>query len=118
MQSTDVDRTIESAQVNLAGLFNPTKDEIWNDEIRWNPIPVHTVPKDQDYILYGGKDCPKYFDALEKYLKESAEVQRIYTEYADVFSELSEKSGMNITKLSDVYSLHKVLFTEKKHNFP
>uniref|UniRef100_A0ACB8FUS9 Uncharacterized protein n=1 Tax=Sphaerodactylus townsendi TaxID=933632 RepID=A0ACB8FUS9_9SAUR len=45
IQSTDVDRTIMSAQANLAGLFPPTTEEIWNPQIPWQPIPVHVVPK-------------------------------------------------------------------------
>lgn len=40
IQSTDVDRTLMSAQVVSAALFTPTKDEIWNEEILWQPIPV------------------------------------------------------------------------------
>ena len=43
IRSTDVDRTIMSAQAALSGLFMPTKDEIWNDEILWQPIPVKKI---------------------------------------------------------------------------
>lgn len=40
IQSTDFDRTLMSAQANLAGLFPPMhKDEKWNDELLWQPIP-------------------------------------------------------------------------------
>lgn len=40
VQSTDYDRTLMSAQANLAGLFPPTHDdEKWHDEIQWQPIP-------------------------------------------------------------------------------
>lgn len=40
IQSTDVDRAIMSAEVLSAGLFEPTEEEKWNDEILWQPIPV------------------------------------------------------------------------------
>lgn len=40
IQSTDVDRTLMSAEACLAGLYMPTADEIWNNEILWQPVPV------------------------------------------------------------------------------
>uniref|UniRef100_A0A8D0C2I9 acid phosphatase n=1 Tax=Salvator merianae TaxID=96440 RepID=A0A8D0C2I9_SALMN len=46
--SSETDRTIMSAQANLAGLFPPTGDQIWNPDLHWQPIPVHVVPKEKD----------------------------------------------------------------------
>jgi hypothetical protein len=44
--STDYDRTLTSAYSFLAGLFEPTKEQLWslNPNIStWLPIPVHTT---------------------------------------------------------------------------
>lgn len=106
-----------SAQANLAALFTPTQEEIWNENIaNWQPIPVHTIPQSMDYLLYAGKKCPKYDATLKKYLKESPEVQRIYSEYADLFPYWSKKSGGNITTITDVYWLYNTLHIEQDHN--
>lgn len=40
IQSTDVDRTLMSAEAALSGLFIPTEEEQWNDRIMWQPVPV------------------------------------------------------------------------------
>ncbi|VDL66596.1 unnamed protein product [Nippostrongylus brasiliensis] len=37
-----------SAQVNMAGFFPPSKSELWDNALAWQPIPVHTVPKSID----------------------------------------------------------------------
>lgn len=117
IQSTDFDRTIMSAQSNLAALFPPLdEEEIWNEKIKWQPVPVHTVPQRFDHVLFAGKTCPKYKAAYAEYMNKSLEVQRIYAEYSELFSFLTEKSGMNITTITDVYWLYNTLHIERDHN--
>jgi hypothetical protein len=48
--STDYDRTLMSAYSLLTGLFKPQDFQKWNDEIDWQPIPVHTTPMSQDKV--------------------------------------------------------------------
>lgn len=115
-QSTDVDRSIMSAQANLAGLFYPSDEEKWDEKILWQPIPVHTVPQQLDYVLFVGKDCPKFNAAVKQYEKKSKEVQRIFTEYAELFVYWSKMCGTEIKTINDVYKLHKTLEVERDNN--
>lgn len=48
VRSTDFDRTLESAQANLAGLFSEAAPG--GPEAAWRPIPVHTVPVAEDKV--------------------------------------------------------------------
>lgn len=139
IQSTDVDRALMSAEAALSGLFMPNDEEKWNDKILWQPVPVsgsnvsvssfinrclavadhyqvHTIPKTFDHVLTAGKDCPKYKALFANYMKQSKEVQRIYTEYTDLFSHLSRMSGLNITTITDVYWLYNTLEIELDSN--
>uniref|UniRef100_A0A914QR47 acid phosphatase n=1 Tax=Panagrolaimus davidi TaxID=227884 RepID=A0A914QR47_9BILA len=55
IRSTDVNRTIISAMSNLAGMFpagEPGFDFPFGDRwpTHWTPIPVHTVPTDEDHV--------------------------------------------------------------------
>jgi len=51
IRSTDVDRTLMSAESNLAGLYPPESYQKWNgSKTSWQPIPVHTVSVDEDHV--------------------------------------------------------------------
>lgn len=66
--STDVDRTLMSAAADLAGLFPPQGNEIWNTDIPWQPIPVHTMPASEDYVstMYPGTVIDIQYQTLQK----------------------------------------------------
>ena len=51
VRSTDKDRTLMSAESDLSGLYPPKGNQIWNNGLTWMPIPVHTIPLDQDYVI-------------------------------------------------------------------
>ncbi|XP_031629368.1 prostatic acid phosphatase-like isoform X2 [Contarinia nasturtii] len=117
VRSTDTDRSICSALCNLAGLFPPTVNETWNENILWQPIPVHSVPIHLDYVLWGPPDdCQAFFAAYDKYQRESPEVKRIYADYADEFAHWSEMCGKKLITIYDVTQLYNTLRKESLLN--
>ena len=44
-----------SAMTNLAALFPPEGISVWNPNLPWQPIPVHTVPVSEDQVSVLGK---------------------------------------------------------------
>ncbi|XP_062980889.1 prostatic acid phosphatase-like [Elgaria multicarinata webbii] len=72
IQSTETDRTIMSAQANLAGMYPPAGDQIWNPELLWQPIPVHVVQKASNPRLHFPiLDCPRFRELLTETLTTS-----------------------------------------------
>nr|CAD7429146.1 unnamed protein product [Timema monikensis] len=62
IRSTDVDRTLMSAESNLAGLYPPVSNQQISKELKWQPIPIHTIPESLDYrVIYM---CETVFSAL------------------------------------------------------
>jgi len=99
-----------SAEANLAGLYPPVKQQVW-DTLKWMPIPVHTIPRTQDYILTAGKDCPRYNYELEKLLT-SPEMERINKENAKLYTYLSENTGDDISSFKTIEHLFDTLYIE------
>lgn len=115
IRSTDVDRSLMSALSNLAGLFPPNKNDLWNENIDWQPIPVHTVLEIDDNVLAAKKNCPAYNYALKK-LKKSEEFLALDEKFKDLYQYLTEKSGRKIDSLETVQFLYDCLYIESLYN--
>ncbi|EAT44755.1 AAEL003903-PA [Aedes aegypti] len=116
VRSTDVDRTLMSAESNLAGLFPPTGKDQWDPAIQWQPIPVHTVPETLDEILAAKKSCPAFDYALKKY-KQSDEFQTYNKSLEPVYEYVTAHSGRRIDSLTSAQNLYSCLHIEDLNNF-
>lgn len=112
--STDVDRTLMSAEANLAGLYPPSGDQVW-DINKWMPIPVHTIPEQEDNLLAVKKYCDKYEYELQRVLN-SPEIKKLDKENFKLYQYLTKMSGKSIFSLQSVEYLYNVLFIEELYN--
>lgn len=98
VRASDVDRTIDSALCNVAGMFPPTGDEVWNDQINWQPVAVHSVPDTEDYLLSDDVPaCAAFEKALDK-VTDSDDVQKVVTKYKSQINDLLVNAGDSTTK--------------------
>uniref|UniRef100_A0A8D1U4F3 acid phosphatase n=2 Tax=Sus scrofa TaxID=9823 RepID=A0A8D1U4F3_PIG len=118
VRSTDIDRTLMSAMTNLAGLFPPEGISIWNPNLLWQPIPVHTVPLSEDQLLYlPFRNCPR-FQELESETLKSEEFQKRLHPYKDFIENLPKLTGYHGQNLFGIWSnVYDPLFCELVHNF-
>lgn len=117
VQSSDVDRTLMSAQANLAGLYPPQGKQIWNDKLLWQPIPIHTQPTTTDYLLAGGvpSPCPAYENAYNNYLA-SAEMLRYGQWIQPFYDYLSANTGSVVNSYISVLLYRDSWLCESVHN--
>jgi len=99
VRSSDKDRTLQSAEAFLAGMFPPSKNENPISEIGgigWQPIPVHTVDKDTDELLRRGTNCPLYKKMFQKDIWITAsEALEEEKNFGDFWKEVLHKSGVD-----------------------
>ncbi|XP_033730232.1 lysosomal acid phosphatase-like [Pecten maximus] len=116
IRSTDKDRTLMSAYCVLSGMFPPLNgsDEQWNTEINWQPIPVHTIPLDEDFLLNTQAPCPR-FNELEADFFKSEFVANFTSRYQDLINNASKLSGLPPT-LVGLMIIVDTLFCEYTHH--
>lgn len=104
-----------SAQANLAGLYPPKGDQIWHENIQWQPIPIRTVPEKLDYWLNSVAPCEAH-EYLMKKLINTDEFITIRNKYKLLFEYIAKHSGQPINTLQDVENVHDTLLVELSHN--
>lgn len=101
-----------SAQANLAGLFPPTGDQIWNADLLWQPFPISTLPTHEDYLLATAKRCDHYDYVMVNYLNQS-NYQRLFKVYGPTIKFLEQNSGEDLSTLQKLLTLRDALYVEQ-----
>lgn len=110
-QSTDVYRAKMSILLVLAGLFPPKRTSLeWNKNLNWQPVPYSYTAQSEDALVLMLTSCPRYHEELGRVFQE--DLKETLDEYAEMFQELSNITGWNISSAADVASLYSTLKCE------
>lgn len=104
-----------SAESNLAGMWTPIKDDVWNPSIAWQPVPVHTIPDELDEILAAKRPCPAFEHELKRYMNTD-EYRQLLKRFKPLFEYLTKWSGRKVNTLTGVNNLYDVLMIEELKN--
>lgn len=105
-----------SAAHNLAGMFPPSKEQVWNDSIMWQAIPIHTIPEKMDHILSMKRPCPLYDQTYYAY-QQSPEIKLILKNNQSLVDYLEMHIGQKIQEICDVKSVYQALWVEQLKGF-
>ncbi|XP_063045117.1 lysosomal acid phosphatase isoform X2 [Engraulis encrasicolus] len=116
VRSTDYDRTLMSAEANLAGLYPPNNTQVFEESVLWQPIPVHTVPQSEERLLSFPLDgCPRY-NVLMNETEHSDIFLNVTEEYKDFLTMVRNVTGLKKATLESIWSVHDTLYCERLHN--
>lgn len=113
--SSELDRSMNSAALVLAGLFPPKSNQIWNSNLLWQPIPVHVISRSRDHLIIAETACAKYKKVLKDY-QISPEVKAVTDEYQDVYEYIEKHAGQRIDTLENVKDFYGILDVELMKN--
>lgn len=106
-----------SAEANLAGLFPPTDTQIWNENLMWQPIPVHTIPSETDYLLHVTRQCDRFDYLLTDYLNEDDRLDNLLKDFWPIFDIIKKETGQEKWKLMGILTFYDTLYVEKSRGF-
>lgn len=112
--SSNEDRCLMSAYSNLAGLYPPQGRQIWQSNITWQPIPVHTRPEKEDNVINMGMSCPNY-DKFYSQLLNSEEIKEEEKMNKQFYKLVGKESGWSHENISNIWRVADTLFCEKEH---
>ncbi|XP_022919671.1 venom acid phosphatase Acph-1-like [Onthophagus taurus] len=109
--ASDFDRTKMTLQLVLAALYPPEDHQVWHQDVKWQPIPYISPPRDRDNIFLAFM-CNK--KALEEYDRHVKEVrQDIFKPYEDIIKFVEEKSNLKITNPRVMFAIACTLGTQE-----
>uniref|UniRef100_A0A1B6KMW6 acid phosphatase n=1 Tax=Graphocephala atropunctata TaxID=36148 RepID=A0A1B6KMW6_9HEMI len=115
IQSTDVDRTLMSAQCAMAGLYHPAPRGSWHPALAWQPVPVHTVPMQADYLLGASSTypCPAFKSELQR-ASSLPEVEALQRKFADLYDYVSNHTGHEVRDITNALKVYDELALEQQ----
>lgn len=116
VQSSDIDRTIMSAEAFLASLYKPKKPtDIWNTHLPWQPIPVHTTSLQTDHLIVADRPCDAFTESYHE-LMNSDKIKEFNEKHASLYKYLTLHSGNIAETMGDAVSIRDTLMIEASHN--
>jgi len=112
--SSGLDRTVMSAQLCLAGMYPTENGTTWNPDLKWQPVPVYTIPLKYDNMLkYNESACPQYAQIIEDLRLNTPYFKELNSNNSALYQILTEKSGVNVQTLMDIDDFYATMMAEE-----
>ncbi|KAL3862394.1 hypothetical protein ACJMK2_008363 [Sinanodonta woodiana] len=116
VRSTNIDRTLMSAYSVLAGLFPPDSTQEWSQTLNWQPIPVHAVPVNEDYLFFTETNCPNWDELRSKFLESDPFYLDTLKKNQDLIDLISQNAPGVERSWDGLEEVLDPLFCQNEHN--
>lgn len=108
--STDIERTILSAELLAAGIFPPVSYQKWSDTVDWQPIPIWPDNNriDKTIVFLNSTVCPR-FQNDKRHVLYQCEMK---SELLQLYSLLSQYVGTEVNSTDQIFQLWDILSCE------
>lgn len=96
-------------------MFPPKNEQVWNDNLLWQPIAVHSIPRKQDYYLYVEDACARYLKARKDY-EISPEIRAVIEPHKELFEYIEKHAGTPVRTIENIKDVYETLKIERKLN--
>ncbi|XP_078050595.1 venom acid phosphatase Acph-1 [Augochlora pura] len=110
-RADEIDRIVMTGELVAAGLYPPSKEQMWNPRLNWQPIPVWAAPMSTDY-LYNGLYCTNFWKWRSEVEKSDPAIVKFEAEHKQIYEYLSEHTGGNITQ-QKTFGLRQLLYAQR-----
>lgn len=104
-----------SAQTALAGLYRPTGDQQFVQGLPWDPVPIHTMPEDEDAYVSVTRPCPAY-DKIYNPLTKSEYFKNLLKENSDLVTFLNENTGWDVDDIDYFRGIYSIFYIYSVYN--
>jgi hypothetical protein len=94
----------------------PNDEQVFVQELKWQPIPIHTVPVPEDTLLRAS-NCPR-IDQLDDEVKSSADYKKANDDNKAFFQFLADKTGLPSVSLENVKSVGNTVYIQALNDAP
>ncbi|XP_033325176.2 venom acid phosphatase Acph-1 [Megalopta genalis] len=110
-RADEIDRVVMTGELVAAGLYPPSKEQMWNPRLNWQPVPVWAPPMSTDY-LYNGLHCTNFWKLRADVESTDPVVAKFEAEHRNIYGYLSEHTGGNITQ-QETFNLRQLLYAQR-----
>lgn len=124
VRSTDVDRTLMSAESVLLGFYPLGSGPFLPDSGEaalpqgYQPVPIKTVPLEQENVLIPDANFYQFDKLLDKYVFTAATWQEKNRKLQPKYAAWSKATGVDIKQLNDLRPISDYLYISRLHHFP